>query len=39
MDGTLRAANLPEGGACFVADLPAAVHAIHIPALTGVINK
>lgn len=39
MDGTLRAANLPEGGACFVADLPAAVYAIPIPALTGVINK
>ncbi|MGJ7531054.1 sensor histidine kinase [Variovorax sp. GB1P17] len=25
MDGTLRAANLKEGGACFVIDLPAAV--------------
>jgi len=39
MDGTLRAANLPEGGACFVADLPAAVQAILIPTPTGVINK
>jgi two-component system C4-dicarboxylate transport sensor histidine kinase DctB len=26
MDGSLRAANLPEGGACFVVDLPAALH-------------
>lgn len=26
MDGTLRAANLPDGGACFVVDLPAAIH-------------
>ncbi|WP_231973266.1 sensor histidine kinase [Variovorax sp. HW608] len=25
MDGTLRAANLPDGGACFVVDLPAAI--------------
>jgi len=39
MDGTLRAANLREGGACFVADLPAAVQAILIPTPTGVINK
>jgi two-component system C4-dicarboxylate transport sensor histidine kinase DctB len=39
MDGTLRAANLPEGGACFIADLPAAVQAIYIPTPTGVINK
>jgi len=39
MDGTLRVANLPEGGACFVADLPAAVQAILIPTPTGVINK
>jgi two-component system C4-dicarboxylate transport sensor histidine kinase DctB len=39
MDGTLRAANLPEGGACFVADLPAAVQTILIPTPTGVINK
>jgi two-component system C4-dicarboxylate transport sensor histidine kinase DctB len=39
MDGTLRAANLPEGGACFVVDLPAAVEAILIPTPTGVIIK
>ncbi|WP_307701157.1 sensor histidine kinase [Variovorax paradoxus] len=39
MDGTLRAANLPDGGACFVVDLPAAVEAILIPTPTGVINK
>jgi two-component system C4-dicarboxylate transport sensor histidine kinase DctB len=39
MDGTLRAANLPEGGASFVVDLPAAVQAILIPTPTGVINK
>ena len=39
MDGTLRAANLPEGGACFVADLPAAVQTILIPTPTGVIHK
>jgi two-component system C4-dicarboxylate transport sensor histidine kinase DctB len=25
MDGTLRAANLPDGGACFVVDLTAAI--------------
>ncbi|MDM0067039.1 ATP-binding protein [Variovorax sp. J31P207] len=28
MDGTLGAANLPDGGACFVVDLPAAIHTI-----------
>ncbi|MDQ0610789.1 two-component system C4-dicarboxylate transport sensor histidine kinase DctB [Variovorax sp. W1I1] len=39
MDGTLRAANQPEGGACFVVDLPAAVQNILIPTPTGVINK
>jgi two-component system C4-dicarboxylate transport sensor histidine kinase DctB len=39
MDGTLRAANLPEGGASFIADLPAAVQAVLIPTPTGVINK
>jgi two-component system C4-dicarboxylate transport sensor histidine kinase DctB len=39
MDGTLRAANLPDGGACFVVDLPAAVQNILIPTPTGVINK
>ena len=39
MDGTLRAANLPEGGASFVVDLPAAVQTILIPTPTGVINK
>lgn len=38
MDGTLRAANLPDGGACFVVDLPAAIHSVLIPP-TGVINK
>lgn len=37
MDGTLRAANLPDGGACFVVDLPAAIHTILSP--SGVINK
>lgn len=31
MDGTLRAANLPQGGACFVVDLPAAIAVIHNP--------
>jgi two-component system C4-dicarboxylate transport sensor histidine kinase DctB len=36
MDGTLRAANLPDGGACFVVDLPAAIP--NFPH-TGVINK
>ncbi|WP_429613798.1 sensor histidine kinase [Variovorax sp. W2I14] len=39
MDGTLRAANQPEGGASFVVDLPAAVQNILIPTPTGVINK
>jgi len=39
MDGTLRAANPPEGGASFVVDLPAAVQNILIPTPTGVINK
>ncbi|WP_162577619.1 sensor histidine kinase [Variovorax sp. PBL-H6] len=39
MDGTLRAANLPEGGACFVVDLPAAIHNVASPQLEGVINK
>ncbi|WP_145761904.1 sensor histidine kinase [Variovorax atrisoli] len=29
MDGTLRAANLDGGGACFVIDLPAAIAVIH----------
>jgi two-component system C4-dicarboxylate transport sensor histidine kinase DctB len=38
MDGTLRAANLPDGGACFVVDLPAAIHTIPIANRTGV-NK
>lgn len=38
MDGTLRAANLPDGGAWFVVDLPAAIHSVLIPP-TGVINK
>ena len=37
MDGTLRAANLPDGGACFVVDLPAAMRVL-IPT-TGVIIK
>jgi len=36
MDGTLRAANLPDGGACFVVDLPAAIP--NFPH-TGVIHK
>jgi len=31
MDGTLRAANLPDGGACFVVDLPAAIRTILTP--------
>ncbi|HSV61233.1 MAG TPA: ATP-binding protein [Variovorax sp.] len=31
MDGALRAANLPDGGACFVVDLPAAVHNVIVP--------
>ena len=31
MDGTLRAANLDGGGACFVIDLPAAIAVIHNP--------
>jgi two-component system C4-dicarboxylate transport sensor histidine kinase DctB len=31
MDGTLRAANLETGGACFVIDLPAAIAVIHNP--------
>ncbi|MEJ8814896.1 ATP-binding protein [Variovorax ureilyticus] len=31
MDGTLRAANLPEGGACFVVDLPAAMQGVPVP--------
>jgi two-component system C4-dicarboxylate transport sensor histidine kinase DctB len=39
MDGTLRAANLPQGGAAFVVDLPAAVQNILIPTPTGVIPK
>ncbi|WP_239143121.1 ATP-binding protein [Variovorax sp. WS11] len=39
MDGTLRAANLPEGGACFVVDLPVAIHNVASPQLEGVINK
>ena len=38
MDGTLRADNLPDGGACFVVDLPAAIHIVLIPS-TGVIKK
>jgi two-component system C4-dicarboxylate transport sensor histidine kinase DctB len=38
MDGTLRAANLPDGGACFVVDLPAAIHSVLIHS-TGVIKK
>ncbi|WP_432729411.1 sensor histidine kinase [Variovorax sp. W6] len=29
MDGTLRAANLDGGGACFVIDLPAAIAVMH----------
>ena len=39
MDGTLRAANLPEGGACFVVDLPVAICNVASPQLEGVINK
>ncbi len=39
MDGTLRAANLPEGGACFVVDLPVAIHNVPSHQLEGVINK
>lgn len=39
MDGTLRAANLPEGGACFVVELPVAIHNVPSPQLEGVINK
>ena len=39
MDGTLRAANLPDGGACFVVDLPVAIHHVPSPELEGVINK
>jgi two-component system C4-dicarboxylate transport sensor histidine kinase DctB len=31
MDGSLRAANLDCGGACFVIDLPAAIAVIHNP--------
>jgi two-component system C4-dicarboxylate transport sensor histidine kinase DctB len=31
MDGSLRAANLESGGACFVIDLPAAIAVIHNP--------
>ena len=31
MDGSLRAANLDGGGACFVIDLPAAIAVIHNP--------
>jgi two-component system C4-dicarboxylate transport sensor histidine kinase DctB len=31
MDGTLRAFNLEQGGACFVVDLPAAIAVIHQP--------
>jgi two-component system C4-dicarboxylate transport sensor histidine kinase DctB len=31
MDGTLDAANLPDGGACFVVDLPAAIHTLFTP--------
>jgi two-component system C4-dicarboxylate transport sensor histidine kinase DctB len=31
MDGTLRATNLEEGGACFMIDLPAAIAVIHSP--------
>ena len=31
MDGTLRAANQAQGGACFVVDLPAAIAVIHHP--------
>ncbi|SEB22557.1 two-component system, NtrC family, C4-dicarboxylate transport sensor histidine kinase DctB [Variovorax sp. YR216] len=30
MDGTLTAANLPEGGACFVVDLPAAMQGVPV---------
>ncbi|ATA53556.1 sensor histidine kinase [Variovorax boronicumulans] len=39
MDGTLRAANQPAGGASFVVDLPAAVQNTLIPTSTGVIHK
>jgi two-component system C4-dicarboxylate transport sensor histidine kinase DctB len=39
MDGSLHATNLPQGGASFVADLPAAVQAILISTPTGVIHK
>lgn len=39
MDGTLRAANLPEGGACFVVDLPVAICNVASPQLEGVIYK
>jgi two-component system C4-dicarboxylate transport sensor histidine kinase DctB len=39
MDGTLRAANLPQGGACFVVDLPVAIHKVPSHRLEGVINK
>lgn len=39
MDGTLRAANQPAGGASFVVDLPAAVQNTLIPTPTGVIHK
>lgn len=35
MDGTLRAANLETGGACFVVDLPAALVAAHGPSVPG----
>lgn len=28
MDGTVHATNLPEGGACFVVDMPAAIHSV-----------
>ncbi|WP_162589861.1 sensor histidine kinase [Variovorax sp. RA8] len=39
MDGALRAANLPQGGACFVVDLPVAIHKVPSHRLEGVINK